>query len=67
MVIDSDYRGDIHAHLINTGTEPVKLEPGMKIVQFILQPYVKPEIVELDHMPGDTERGAGGFGSTGTK
>lgn len=66
-VIDSDYRGDIHAHLINTGTEPVKLEPGMKIVQFILQPYVKPEITELDHMPGDTERGAGGFGSTGTK
>lgn len=66
-VIDSDYRGDIHAHLINTGTEPVKLEPGMKIVQFILQPYVKPEITELDYMPGDTERGAGGFGSTGTK
>lgn len=66
-VIDSDYRGDIHAHLINTGTEPVKLEPGMKIVQFILQPYVKPEITELDQLPGDTERGAGGFGSTGTK
>lgn len=66
-VIDSDYRGDIHVHLINTGTEPVKLEPGMKIVQFILQPYVKPEITELDQLPGDTERGAGGFGSTGTK
>ncbi len=66
-VVDSDYRGDIHAHMMNVGSEPVLIEPGMKIVQFILQPYIKPEIVELDHKPGDTERGDGGFGSTGTK
>lgn len=66
-VVDSDYRGDIHAHLINTGVEPVLIEPGMKIVQFILQPYIKPNIIELEEKPGDTERGAGGFGSTGIK
>jgi len=64
-VVDSDYRGDIHAHMINTGTEPVTITPGMKIVQFILQPYIKPQLIELSEKPGDTERGAGGFGSTG--
>lgn len=64
-VVDSDYRGEIHAHMFNLGEEPVELVPGMKIVQFILQPYVKPVLCELDQMPLDTERGAGGFGSTG--
>ena len=65
-VIDSDYRGEIHAHMINVGTEPVTLKAGMKIVQFILLPFVKPELIELKEKPGaDTERGANGFGSTG--
>lgn len=66
-VIDADYRGEIHAHMINVGKEPVTLEAGMKIVQFILLPFIKPELIELDTKPGDTERGAGGFGSTGIK
>lgn len=64
-VVDSDYRGEIHAHMINTGTEPVTITPGMKITQFILIPYYKPTLNELNEKPGDTERGAGGFGSTG--
>jgi len=64
-VVDSDYRGEIHAHMINTGTEPVIITPGMKIIQFILVPYFTPTLNELSEKPGDTERGAGGFGSTG--
>lgn len=64
-VIDSDYRGEIHAHMMNVGKEPVTLEPGMKIIQFILLPFIKPELIELDEKPDNTERGTGGFGSTG--
>lgn len=66
-VIDSDYRGNIHAHMMNVGNDPVTLEPGMKIIQFILLPFIKPTLIELDEKPGDTERGDGGFGSTGIK
>lgn len=66
-VIDEDYQGEIHIHLINVGDEPVLIKPGMKIAQFILVPVA---YAELEEMPNGelfteaTERGAGGFGST---
>lgn len=67
-VIDEDYQGEIHIHLINVGHGPACIEPGQKIAQFILVPvcYAMPEEVsdpkELFYEP--TERGEGGFGST---
>lgn len=64
-VVDSDYRGEIHAHLFNAGTTAVTIEPGMKILQFILMPYIKPELIETTEELSETERGEGGFGSTG--
>ncbi len=70
-VIDSDYLGEIHLHVHNIGARPVTLEPGTKLVQFILLPYVSPTIrlevgkmVEAESSPG---RRTGGFGSTGLK
>lgn len=66
-VIDEDYQGEIHIHLINVGDEQVLIKPGMKIAQFILVPVA---YAELEEMPNGelfteaTERGAGGFGST---
>ena len=63
--IDSDYRGEIHAHLFNIGKGEVVLKPGMKIVQFVLQPYIKPNLVETTEDLSSTKRGEGGFGSTG--
>lgn len=63
-VIDSDYRGEIGVVLANFGTERFFIEPGDRIAQMMFVPYVEPEFVissELD----ETDRGQGGFGSTG--
>jgi dUTP pyrophosphatase len=62
-VIDSDYRGEVKVILTNHGTEPMLFAPGHRIAQLvILDHYNEFEVVEsLD----DTERGSGGFGSTG--
>jgi dUTP pyrophosphatase len=71
-VIDEDYQGEIHIHLINSGTTPTKIEPGDKIIQCVLVP-VNYESVELVNSEEElwngkvTERGSGGFGSTGIK
>ena len=61
-VIDSDYRGEMHLHLINTGKGYTRIYPGQKIVQGILQQYVRP-ILKEGVVEDDTHRG--GFGSTG--
>lgn len=64
--IDADYRGEIKAILINHGKEPFQIERGMRIAQMVIARYehVTFNVVEsLD----ETARGAGGFGSTGTK
>lgn len=69
-VVDSDYQGEIHLHLINAGKKDVSIEPGEKLVQFLLVPvnYCKVEVVAEDELfPTETTRGAGGFGSTGVK
>lgn len=67
-VVDEDYQGEIHLHLVNVGSELVQLEGGDKIVQFLLLPVKYPDVKivedkELFH--SQTSRGAGGFGSTG--
>lgn len=69
-VCDEDYQGEIHIHLINVGTEAQTIEPGQKLTQFILVPvfYDSIEEVPIDELfSAKTERGDGGFGSTGTK
>ena len=64
--IDSDYRGEIAVILINHGNEPFKIEKGSRIAQIVICPVVKAQLVEVDDL-NITERGDGGFGSTGTK
>lgn len=62
--IDADYRGEVKVPLINHGTEPFVVEPRMRIAQMVLARVpivVVEEVEELD----DTDRGHGGFGSTG--
>lgn len=67
-VVDSDYQGEIHLHLINAGREEVNISPGDKLVQFLLIPvdHGTVEIVEENELfETESERGSGGFGSTG--
>lgn len=63
-VIDSDYRGPISAGLYNLSEKPYTVEPGDRIAQLLIVPVLRPEIELTDELPA-TERGAGGFGSTG--
>lgn len=62
--IDSDYRGEIKVLLINLGTEQFEITRGMRIAQIIVAPVTQAELLVVSDL-GDTERGAGGFGSTG--
>ena len=62
--IDSDYRGEIGVILINHGTEPFRIERGMRIAQLVVAPVVRAVWHELEVLE-QTERGTGGFGSTG--
>ena len=63
--IDSDYRGEVCALIINHGNEPFTFKPGERIAQLVVMPVPKVEIVEVDELSESEERGAGGFGSTG--
>lgn len=63
-VIDSDYTGEIRVGLINQSAVPYDLHPGERIAQLVVMPICRPELVEADTLE-ETERGAGGFGSTG--
>jgi len=62
--IDSDYRGEIKAILINHGHEPFRIARGHKIAQMVIARHEQAELVELEAL-SDSARGAGGFGSTG--
>ena len=64
--IDSDYRGEIKVILINLGEEIFKVEKGLRIAQMVFCPIVQAQFREV-HDLNETERGKGGFGSTGTK
>jgi dUTP pyrophosphatase len=62
--IDSDYRGEIGVILINHGQEDVVVARGMRIAQLVIAPVVQALLVEVDALD-PSDRGAGGFGSTG--
>ena len=62
--IDSDYRGELGVLLINLGREPYTVTNGMRIAQMVLARY-EPIDFEIVEQLTDTERGAGGYGSTG--
>jgi dUTP pyrophosphatase len=69
-VVDSDYQGEIHLHLINTGTKDITIEPGDKLTQFLLVPVNHCEVQEVSErhlFDEETIRGVGGFGSTGAQ
>ncbi len=63
--IDADYRGEIKVVLINHGTEAVSIAHGERIAQLVVAPVVRAEWREVESLD-DTERGGGGFGSSGT-
>src|SRR6202000_2609257 len=63
--VDSDYRGEIKAILINHADAPFKITRGMKIAQIVIARHEIAQMEEVETLP-DTARGAGGFGSTGT-
>ena len=65
-VIDSDYRGEVMVALHNHGSVPQTVESGERIAQIVFTPYVAAEFNVAEELD-DTVRGAGGFGSTGTK
>ena len=63
-VIDSDYRGEVCVVLLNHGNVPQTIEHGERIAQMIITPVLTPAYEEVTELT-DTERGTGGFGSTG--
>lgn len=62
--IDTDYRGEVHIPLINLGQQPFTIERGMRVAQLVIAPFVQAKVEQVDVLD-DTERGTGGFGSTG--
>ncbi len=64
--IDSDYRGELKVILINLGNKNFVVEKGLRIAQMVLCPTVKATLKEVETLE-DTNRGSGGFGSTGIK
>lgn len=65
--IDADYRGEIKVLLINLGSEPIAITRGMRIAQMVICPVMRAkwaEVKDVSHL-SDSERGSGGFGSTG--
>jgi len=64
-VVDSDYRGEVKVILFNHAQDDFNVKLGDKIAQLIIEKVALPQIVEVQEI-NETERGAGGFGSTGT-
>ena len=62
--LDADYRGELRVIVINHGHEPFVVKPGDRIAQLVIAPVTQAELVEVAELSA-TERGAGGFGSTG--
>ncbi len=65
-VVDCDYRGEVKVALHNHGETAQTVAVGERIAQLVVAPYITAEFTEADEL-SDTVRGAGGFGSTGTK
>lgn len=64
--IDSDYRGELAVILINLGTAPFPIQRGDRIAQLVIAPVARIEWEEAESL-GESERGAGGFGSSGVR
>ena len=64
--IDADYRGEIGVILINLSEEPYIIKDGERIAQMVIAPYTRAELINVEVL-SSTERGSGGFGSTGEK
>ena len=64
-VVDAGYRGEVQIALYNTTEETVTFAAGEKVAQMVIQPVLQPELIEVDELE-QSERGKGGFGSTGT-
>lgn len=65
-VVDSDYRGEWFIPMRNHGDTPQTIEPGDRIAQLVITPYLTAKFIESEDL-SDTVRGTGGFGSTGEK
>ncbi len=65
-VVDCDYRGEVMVALYNHSAEARTVNPGDRIAQLVITPYITADFEECAEL-SDTERGAGGFGSTGSK
>ena len=63
-VVDSDYRGELKVPMINLGTEAYTIQPGERVAQLCIAPVYTAAFAQAAEL-GDTQRGAGGFGSTG--
>ena len=64
--IDADYRGEVGVVLVNLSNEPFSIEPGERIAQMVIAKYEQVELEEVEVLD-ETERGAGGYGHSGTK
>ena len=64
--IDADYRGEVGVILINLSREDQRIEPGDRIAQLVFAPVTRAELVEVELL-ADSDRGSGGFGSTGDR
>ena len=73
QVVDADYTGEIHIGIRNHGSRFLKIESGQKLIQFIHTPIIKSNLIEIspdeykEITDGQSDRGEGGFGSTGNK
>lgn len=65
-VVDSDYRGEIMVALYNHSKEAQSIAPGERIAQLVITPFLTADFMEAEELT-DTQRGSGGFGSTGRK
>lgn len=68
-VCDAEYQGEIHMHVMNPTKNEVSIKPGQKLAQFILMPVMNTEVIVITDRPlydEVTDRGEGGFGSTGS-
>ena len=65
-VIDSGYRGEVRAKLLNLGTEPFTVNPGDRICQLVIVPYTKAHFWTVDEL-SESDRGTDGYGSTGVE
>lgn len=63
--IDADYRGEVKVILVNLSKDAFTIEPGMRVAQMVIAPVTQGHFVEVANLE-TTERGEGGFGSTGT-